>query len=140
MKSHQLLVGAALLGLAASPALAHQEGRDAEAAKPAAATPAATDAQSQSRVVVRDPVTGRLRAPTDAELAALQPRGAAARTAPVVVRQHANGMKSAVLGPEYMSTLIVERGPDGKLVKRHADPRDEHAVPSGKASTQAATE
>jgi hypothetical protein len=111
----------ALLGLAVS---------TAQAADPAAP---AEPQQMQERRAVRDSVTGKLRAPTEDELAAMNAQRNArlqqqrsAPAAPLIVRQHANGMRSAVLGPEYRSTLKAERQSDGKLVIRHADPADDH--------------
>jgi hypothetical protein len=50
---------------------------------------------------------------------------------PLVVRQHSNGMRSAVLGPDYLMTLRAERRADGKLVVVHAKPGSaEPAAPS----------
>jgi hypothetical protein len=121
----------ALLGLAVGTAQAG--GPAAPPAEQAQATTTPSPQQTQQeRRVVRDSVTGKLRAPTEEELAAqaaqrnarAQQRSAPA--APLVVRQHANGMRSAVLGPEYRSTLKAERQSDGKLVIRHANPADEH--------------
>jgi flagellar biosynthesis GTPase FlhF len=118
-----ITVSIALLGLAAGAA---------QAADPA---PQAEPQQQiqQERRAVRDSVTGKLRAPTEEELAAMNAQRNAraqqqrsAPAAPLVVRQHANGMRSAVLGPEYRSTLKAERGSDGKLVIRHANPADDH--------------
>lgn len=119
----------ALLGLAVSAAQA--AGPAAQAQQPQATTSQQTQ---QELRVVRDSVTGKLRAPTEEELAAMNARRDAraqqqrsAPAAPLVVRQHANGMRSAVLGPEYRSMLKAERQSDGKLVIRHANPADDHA-------------
>jgi hypothetical protein len=83
--------------------------------------------------VMRDKETGKLRAPNAAELAEMEASERAARkarglpevakTAPVAVRTYPNGMRSAVLGKEYLISLQAERGPDGKLVVKHSDPR-----------------
>jgi hypothetical protein len=134
---HFLGTPLALLCLAASMAQAQQPSeasgtRDAAGTSSASKSPTSTStpaaAGTEARRVVRDPVTGRLRAPTEQELAAEQARtGATGPGEPLRVRVHANGMKSAVLGPDYMSTVIVERAADGRLVTRHANPRDEHA-------------
>lgn len=129
----------ALLGVAATGAQAAPETQAAQASTDAApAAPAGTDS---ARRVVRDPVSGRLRAPTNEELAAEQAerraRGAADQGpgAPLIVRQHANGMRSAVLGPDYMVTLKAERGADGKLSIKHANPSHDHgSAASGKAA------
>jgi hypothetical protein len=133
----------ALLGLVVSTAHA---GSPAPAdGSPQAAAPAVQAAQAtQERRAVRDSVTGKLRAPSEEELAAERTartaRGQAEPTgaiAPKVVRQHSNGMRSAVLGPEYLSTLKAERQADGKLVTRHANPADDHG--SAKPTTTTRT-
>ncbi len=149
MTTKHLLGVPLALCLAASAAQAQQP--EASGARTAAGTSSTSSTftspapAGEARRVVRDPVTGRLRAPTDQEIAAEQARtGATGPGAPLSVRMHANGMKSAVLGPDYMSTLIVERQADGTLVKRHANPRDEHglagASPKKPAASGAATE
>lgn len=119
----RLLASAALLALLAAPAWAD--------APPSAADNAATPDGVSSLRVVRDKETGKLRAPTAEEAKAMAAAERAERKAsgerPVVVRQHPGGMKSAVLPPEYLSTLKGERQPDGRLKMRHADPADEHA-------------
>lgn len=109
-----------------------------------AATAAAPAYAEEARRAVRDKDTGKLRAPTNEELEAekaeRQARGEpepAGPVAPRSVRQHANGMRSAVLGPEYMVTLKAERGPDGKLIVKHANPAHEHKA-APKAQPQAA--
>jgi hypothetical protein len=124
----------ALLGIAATAAQAVQA---AEPEQTGAAS-APTVAEAQARRVVRDKETGKLRAPNDEELQALleaeradrkargEPEAAAAGA--VVVRQHANGMRSAVLGPEHMVYLKAQRTPDGKLVISHDKPGHEHAA------------
>jgi len=71
--------------------------------------------------VVRDAVTGALRAPTAAELATMS---AAERTAPsaaLVVRTAPNGMKSARLTEEYMVQLNASHQADGKLAVSHSE-------------------
>lgn len=132
----------ALLGIAATAA------QPVQAAPPeqANAATASTPAQAQARRVVRDKETGKLRAPNDEELQALLEAERADRTArgepeptaaaAVAVRQHANGMRSAVLGPEHMIYLKAQRTPDGKLVISHDKPGHEHAA----RPTQRATE
>lgn len=123
-------------GLVATAAQA-QSGTPGPAAKPSA-SPAAVDS---ARRVVRDKATGKLRAPTTEELEAdsseRRARGEAepnAKGAPLAVRQHANGMRSAVLGDDYMSTLQASRGADGKLVIRHANPAHEHKLDARRQS------
>lgn len=117
------------------------------AAEPApAAAPARGDAVSSTQApgasalrAVRDKETGKLRRATEAELAEMlaaekaqrEARGQAdPATAPpaVMVRQHANGMVSAVLGTEHLVTVQVVRGADGRLVRSHTHPAYEHPV------------
>jgi hypothetical protein len=137
-------VSLCLLGAAASSAWA------ADAAPAAPTTPATAAAAAavsngpllESRRVVRDKETGKLRSPTEEELAAeraeRKARGEpeASARAPLAVRQHANGMRSAVLGPEYLVTLKAERGPDGRLVIKHADPAHDHPGAAQPAATK----
>jgi hypothetical protein len=102
-------------------------------AQPAAAT------QADSRRAVRDKVTGKLRAPTPEEAEALRASQSAARAArglpdsaakaaPVRVVQHAGGMRSAVLGTEYLVTLKAQRRADGSLDVTHNQPGLDHPV------------
>ncbi len=106
----------------------------AHAAPPATADapPAATDATVSAKRVIRDKVTGQLRQPTEAEAADLEAELAAQRpaapAAPLVVRQHANGMTSVVLGTEQLVTVQARRAPDGRLVRSHNHPKYEHPV------------
>ena len=97
--------------------------------------------------VVRDKSTGRLRKPSDDELAELLAAEAAQRaatgrpdpaTAPpaLSVRQHSNGMLSAVLGTEHLVTVKAVRAPDGRLVRAHTHPSMEHPVPSRNGPTE----
>lgn len=113
----------ALLGIAVTAAQA--EGA-IQSAEPAAT---ATSVSPQSVRVMRDRDTGKLRAPTEEEQAAERAARKASGIAepsglrtPLAVRQHANGMRSAVLGPDYLITLRAERGADGKLIVKHSDP------------------
>jgi len=109
----------------------------AQAAEPQAVTaPAVTVAEAQALRVVRDPETGKMRLPTSAEAAQMVAEERAERranglpdaeVAPAVqVRQHANGMLSATLGPEHLVTITAKRGPDGKLIRAHDHPAHEH--------------
>lgn len=121
------LIGAALaIAAGTPPTRAADEAPSAATPSPGAAAP-----QAQSRRAVRDQETGRLRAPTADELKAMHESESAARKArgepevvnrtPLVVRQHSNGMRSAVLGPDYLMTLKAERRADGKLVVLHSE-------------------
>lgn len=102
------------------------------------AQPAAA-AQADGRRAVRDKVTGNLRAPTSEEAEAMRASESAARTArgvaepgartgPLRVVQHGGGMRSAVLGAEYLVTLRAQRRADGSLDITHNQPGLEHPV------------
>lgn len=107
------------------------------AATLAASGAMATDATEALRVV-RDKETGQMRAPNQEEMKELIAAEKAERkarglpeqteTQPVQVREHANGMKSAVLGAEYLVMVTAEKDEHGKLVVKHANPADEHVV------------
>lgn len=132
MKKTSMLVAAALAATLATPAVLAQ---DAEAS---------TDALR----VVRDKQTGQLRAPNSEELKQMLEAEKADRKArgkpepsanpqPVQVRTYANGMKAAVLGPEFLVSLEAQRDADGNLTVRHADPADDHiAAPNTALPTE----
>jgi hypothetical protein len=135
MRSSRTSATLAALALAASAGVA--TAADATAAD-TQAEPAAA-AQADSRRAVRDKVTGQLRAPTSEEAEAMRAsqsagrsaRGAAvtgAKTAPLRVVQHSGGMRSAVLGTEYLVTLKAQRQPDGSLAITHNQPGLDHPV------------
>lgn len=127
----------------------------AMAAEPAAApltkqSPVQLDS-AQAKQVVRDKETGKLRAPSEeeaAEMAATAKANRAARGLPdpetaapaIVVRQHAGGMMSAVLGLEHMVTITAARGADGKLVRGHRDAAHEHPTAMPATRDQRPTE
>lgn len=83
--------------------------------------------EPSSMVVVRDPQTGEMRAPTAAELQALR---AAQRPSPTQQPQQSNsvvradGTRSLKLGERGMTYSTVTRGTDGKLVEQclHGEP------------------
>ncbi|MDP3819968.1 MAG: hypothetical protein Q8R33_00695 [Burkholderiales bacterium] len=96
---------------------------------------AAAAAQADSRRAVRDQVTGKLRAPTPEEAEAMRAARAAggvaepgARSGPLRVVQHGGGMRSAVLGTEYLVTLKAQRRADGSLAITHNQPGLDHPV------------
>ena len=73
-------------------------------------------------VVVRDPQTGELRAPTAAESRALAPQGPSAgisakAAAPAAVT-HPGGARQVRLGERSLVYSVVTRGPDGKLAEQ----------------------
>jgi len=95
-------------------------------------------AQAQDRsgmVVVRDPKTGEMRAPTADELRALRAgQGQAqAQTAPQTLQPtvRPDGTRSLKLGERGIVYTVVQRGADGKLV--------EHCVNNPAAAGQAGT-
>lgn len=114
----------------------------AQSQTPAPATPAAearpAEAATHSLRAVRDKATGRLRAPTADELEAMQARergqrqargqSGAVQTEPLRTQLHANGMRSAVLGPDYLITLKGERRADGSVHRFHPDEQHAHPV------------
>lgn len=112
-----------------------------------AAPPAFAGDETAAMRAVRDKETGQMRAPTqdemkelvEAEKAARKARGLPEQTEtqPVQVRTHSNGMKSAVLGAEYLVMVVAEKDADGKTVIRHANPADEHvAAPASELPTE----
>jgi hypothetical protein len=110
------------------------------AASAGAATAADTPvSDTQAQPAARDKVTGKLRAPTAEEAEAMRAgergaraaRGVAepgAKTGPLRVVQHGGGMRSAVLGTEYLVTLKAQRQADGSLAITHNQPGLEHPV------------
>jgi hypothetical protein len=98
--------------------------------------------------VVRDAQTGELRAPNSDELRAMQAQEKAEKAArkargeesampeETVVRVHANGMKSALLGEDQLVQVVATRDADGKLVVSHANPADEHVAPATELPTE----
>jgi hypothetical protein len=96
-------------------------------------------AGQEGMVVVRDPLTGQLRAPTADELKELRANapataGLAAPRTPVPVTR-ADGSRGMRLGEKGLVYDVVTRGPDGKLTRecvqganldhRHGEPKDE---------------
>lgn len=98
---------------------------------------------------VRDKETGKLRAPNNDELKQMIAAEKASRKAqgqvaestdaqPVEVRTYSDGMKAAVLGPEFLVSLEARRDADGNLIVSHSRPEyDGHAEP---AATELPTE
>lgn len=117
------------------------------AASAADVTPVTAPASEQQHLrAVRDKETGRLRAATAQEMAEMDAAARAARVArgepaepavkPLVVRQHANGMRSAVLGPEFMVTVRGQRDASGRIVQSHDHPAHEHGALKQQAPTE----
>lgn len=87
----------------------------------------ATTDQTASMVVVRDAATGRLRAPTAAELAALKGQHGESLRVPLqtLPRVHAGGGRGVRLSDQFMSHSVVTRQADGSLSTICYDSRDE---------------
>jgi hypothetical protein len=103
----------------------------------AASTPVA---EAQSVRAVRDKATGKLRAPTADEIEAMESQERTDRKArglpetadpkSLTITRHANGMRSARLGPEFLMSLRGERRSDGSVRRFHLDgvEHDHHPV------------
>jgi hypothetical protein len=115
-------IGLALIGAAALPlqAAAHEH----QAPAPSAAVESGSDAR-----VVRDVVTGILRAPTAEESVVMEQQKAArarnfrAAPQPTLQRFHANGARGARLTDEFMSSSIAVIK-DGTLDKQCFDSKE----------------
>ena len=99
---------------------------------PAQAPPAAAQANAgQGLTVVRDADTGRLRAPTPAEMQALQRRAPGALAAPprpgMITGR--DGRRQVQLGERSLVYSVVTRTPNGKL--------DQHCVDGADAAERA---
>ena len=101
-----------------------------------AASPAAQAADVGMRVV-KDPVTGQLRAPTAEEFQAMQEQeakektsrpAAAAAAAPMVERRAANGAVGMQLNEDFMTYSVVKRNADGTITT--------HCVTGAEAATK----
>jgi hypothetical protein len=91
-------------------------------------------AGQEGMVVVRDPQTGQLRAPTADELKELRARtpataGLAAPRPPATVSRR-DGSRGLRLGEQGMVYDVVTRGPDGKLTSEcvHGEAGAAHAL------------
>lgn len=108
---------------------------------PAAAQASTADVAPAKRVV-RDKQTGKLRAPSEDELQELIAAENAARAkqiktrAPLVVREYSNGMRGAVLGPEYLLSLKGQRRPDGTVEASHDTQGHGKAAPNATQPTE----
>jgi len=82
-------------------------------------------AGQEGMVVVRDPQTGKMRAPTAAELRALRaqtPAAASLQAAPATsVVSRPGGARGVRLGERRMVYYIVTRDADGKLTRQCVD-------------------
>jgi hypothetical protein len=115
--------GLALIAIATLPvsALAAEA-----AAQPAPAVEAAGTGANQ--VVVRDAVSGKLRAPTAEEAAVLQAKTSALRgrvTETTLARHHASGAHGVRLNDQFMSYSVVVRQPDGSLASQCFESRED---------------
>ena len=93
-----------------------------------ATSPADATAAPSAQIAVRDAGTGRLRAATPAEAAALHAAGREAlRTASGpqnITRYHRSGAVGARLSDRSMSYSMVVRQPDGRMTESCFDNRD----------------
>jgi hypothetical protein len=87
----------------------------------------AQDSAADSLTVVRDTQTGKLRAPTAAELAALQSAGPRVRSLHAMVAQrplekhHHSGARGARMTDAFATAEVVVRKPDGTLETQCVD-------------------
>lgn len=99
----------------------------AQSAPPAAPAPETAANPPAAMVVVRDAETGALRAPTAAELKALnESAGKGARRASAqrpLPKVHPSGAQGARLTDEFATYLVVVRRPDGTLSTEHVEGR-----------------
>ncbi|CAN7603278.1 hypothetical protein LJR289_004396 [Pseudoduganella sp. LjRoot289] len=85
---------------------------------------------SDDITVVRDAESGKLRAPTAEEHAALKKKSSAnarvqrAAPPPPMQKFHASGARGARLTDEFVSSAVMVRGPDGKLAAQCVDSHD----------------
>jgi hypothetical protein len=104
-------------------------------------------AGSDGMVVVRDPQTGKMRAPTPAELQALRAKtaqaGAALAAAPraATLAPRSDGSRGVRLGDKTMVYEVVTRGADGKLSSQCVEGADaaQKALANPPAATSDAT-
>ncbi len=91
----------------------------AEEAKSTAPAVESAGKAAPRMVVVKDPQTGELRAPTAQEIEALKAVSPAPKLSvsgqATTVEKLLSGRVRAKLGPEYMRYSVVRRNPDGKL-------------------------
>lgn len=121
-------VGIGIASLAASPAFAQSTAAPEVQVKAPAATAA-------NMMIVRDPVTGQLRAPTAEEAAALQQtpaaaaragRAASAQASPSapnapLTKSHSNGARGVRLTDEMATYSVATRRADGTLEIEHVE-------------------
>jgi hypothetical protein len=94
-------------------------------------------AGQEGMVVVRDPLTGKMRAPTADELKALRaqtpPSAAPGATRQPSTVSRADGSRGVRLGERNMVYEVVTRGADGKLTSRcvHGEAGASHALEHG---------
>lgn len=118
---HAIAVSLAMLGVAAAAPQA--------AAQQIGAPDTAAVASSDALTVIRDAETGKLRAPTGAEMQAMElslkaQRMMQVRVAPAATQQkyHASGARGSRLTDEFMSTAVAVRNPDGSLERQCLEP------------------
>lgn len=124
-----------MLGIAAAFTLTTAHAQSPQEAQGTATTAASPAVETQALRAVRDKTTGKLRAPTADEREAMEAAERAARQArgqsepaPLRIQWHANGMRSAVLGADYLMTLKGERSADGSVRRFHPQGEHGHSV------------
>jgi molybdopterin-guanine dinucleotide biosynthesis protein A len=103
---------------------------------------------SSSMTVVRDAETGKLRAPTAAEHAALSQaakakslKARASAAAPTLQKSHASGARGARLTDDFMSTVVAVRNADGSIGRQCLESHDDaEAAHAGHAAPTSVTE
>ncbi|MFI5180850.1 MAG: post-PEP-CTERM-1 domain-containing protein [Thermoanaerobaculia bacterium] len=89
--------------------------------EPKSTAPAAESAGKAAprMIIVKDPVTGELRAPTAQEIEALRSASPTPKLSvggqPTSVEKLLSGRVRARLGPEYMRFSVVRKNPDGTI-------------------------
>lgn len=132
-----------MLGIAAAFTLTTAHAQSPQQAQGTTTTATSAASESQALRAVRDKTTGKLRAPTADEREAMEASERATRQArgqaepaPLRVQWHANGMRSAVLGADYLITLKGERRADGSVRRFHPQGDHEHSVAQDNRPTE----
>jgi len=132
-----------MLGIAAAFTLTTAHAQSPQEVQGTETTTASSAGGPQALRAVRDKTTGKLRAPTADEREAMEATERAARQAgglsepaPLRIQWHANGMRSAVLGADYLITLKGERSADGSVRRFHPQGDHEHPVAQDNRPTE----
>ena len=85
------------------------------------------------------PTQEELRVMLEDERAARKARGQpepSATPTPIAVRQHPSGMRSAVLGRDFLISIQAQRRTDGTVEISHTDPAHEHPTAKSQRPTE----